>query len=236
MRSRRRLISGLIASITLLTSGCDSKSVTQSVAIPTAPTPTAPAPSGPTVTLTGTVTEVSGPVLSASVGAYPLRWTNVWSGSPRSTLTDAAGQYRFASLPEHPDAVYVRAWKDGYVQQCAAAVTLQADTSLNLTVTSYANALTAGLPTAPNLRHVSGVVYETTANGRRPVAGVWVGWEPIMDTVVADTRTDSQGRYRLCGLPKNRIDSLFAVRTGTNRPISMAAEAGGDMVIDFELN
>jgi hypothetical protein len=56
-----------------------------------------------------------------------------------------------------------------------------------------------------------------------------------MDTVVADTRTDAQGRYRLCGLPRERIDSVFAVRIGTYRPVMASVEAGGDAVIDFEL-
>ena len=39
-------------------------------------------------------------------------------------------------------------------------------------------------------------------NERRPVAGVWVGRAPMMDTVVAETFTDAQGRYRICGLPR----------------------------------
>jgi hypothetical protein len=235
MRSRWRTVPGLVAFVALLTSGCDGKSSALPLVIPTVPTPIPPTPSGPTVTLTGTVTEASGSGVSASVGAAPLRWTNAWSGSPRSSQADASGQYRFSTLPEHPDSVYVRAWKDGYVQQCAAAVTLQADATLDLTLTSFANVLITGLPTAPNLRHVGGTVYAMAEDGRRPLAGVWVGWEPIMDTVVADTRTDAQGRYRLCGLPRERIGGLFAVKPGTNRPVPFSLEAGGDAVVDVEL-
>jgi hypothetical protein len=180
------------------------------------------------------VIEAGGSGLVASVAASPLRFTNPWSGAPRSIHADTAGQYRL-SLPAHADTVYVRAWKNGYVQQCAAAVTLQADASVNLTLATYANARTTGLPTSPDLRHVSGVVYEMTAGGRRPVADAWVGWEPIMDTVVADTRTDAQGRYRLCELPQDRIDGLFAVRVGSNRPVFVSVEAGADAVMDLDL-
>jgi len=72
-------------------------------------------------------------------------------------------------------------------------------------------------------------------NERLPFASVWVGWEPMMDTVIADTVTDSQGRYRLCGLPRDRVDALFAVRQGTSAPVSATAAAGGDAVVDFEL-
>ena len=56
-----------------------------------------------------------------------------------------------------------------------------------------------------------------------------------MDTVVADTRTDAQGRYRLCGLSTTRIIGLFAVRPGSNQPAYVTAEANGDTTLDFEL-
>jgi hypothetical protein len=129
----------------------------------------------------------------------------------------------------------VRAYKEGYVQQCAAAVTLQHDSSINLTLTTFANARITNLPVSPQLRQISGVVYEGTGPGRRPLASAWVGWEPIFDTVVADTRTDAQGRYRLCGLPRSRIDGLFAVRAGTYQPGYSVVEATDDTVVDFEL-
>jgi hypothetical protein len=235
MKRSRLSVRVTVVILAVVTAACGSESVATAPSTPAAPTTNAPAPSGPAVTLTGRVTEVSGAGLSASVGANPLRPTPSWHGPPRGTQADAGGQYRFTTLPLHPGTVYVRAWKEGYVQQCATAVTLHADTTVDLTLTPFTNALVSGLPTASHLRHVSGVVYERTGIGRRPLAGVWVGWEPIMDTVVADTRTDAQGRYRLCGIPRDRIDSLFAVRIGTNRPAMSAVDAGGDAVIDFEL-
>jgi Carboxypeptidase regulatory-like domain len=231
----RASVGTMIRLLALMTAGCGSQSVNSSPISPTAPTAIAPVPSGPTVTLTGRVTDASGVGLNASVAASPLRWSILWSGQPRSAQADAAGQYRFAALPEHPDTVYVRAWKEGYVQQCAAAVTLQTNASVNLILTAYATARVVDLPASPNLRQISGVVYEGTGAGRRPLASAWVGWEPILDTVVADTRTDAEGRYRLCGLPKSRIDGLFAVRAGTNRPGYSIVEALDDTVVDFEL-
>ena len=62
-----------------------------------------------------------------------------------------------------------------------------------------------------------------------------MGWEMSMDTVVADTVTDSQGRYRLCGLPRDRISGLYAVRVGTFAPVYTEVAAGGDAVVDFEV-
>jgi hypothetical protein len=169
------------------------------------------------------------------VGAYPLRWSQAWAGPwGRSNQADASGRYRITNVPEHHDTVYVKAWKEGYAQQCAVAVRLETDAGADLTLTPKANVLLTGLPSSPTTRHVSGTVYEMRENERRPVAGVWVGWEPIMDTVVAETFTDAQGRYRICGLPRERLE-VFAVRIGTNRPLSQVVETGGDAISDFEL-
>ena len=108
--------------------------------------------------------------------------------------------------------------KVGCLHQCAVSVTLRADVNVDLTITPFADVVTNGLPTAPNLRHISGVVYELTDNGRQPLSNASVGWDALLDAVVAETRTDAQGRYRLCGIPMGKIDGLFAVRVTPSRP------------------
>ena len=227
------LIAGLLA---IVIAGCGRDSVAPSIFIPTAPTPPPPVSTGPLVTVAGQVTDPGGSPITANVSVYPLRPSSAWSGAwGRGAQTDASGRYRITNAPEHHDTVFVRAWKEGYVQQCATMVTLAADTSADLRLTAFANILVAGLPTSPATRQVSGTVYEIRDNERRPVGGVWVGWEPIMDTVVADTQTDANGRYRICGLSRDRID-VFAVRPRVPaRPIYTVIQAGGDAVIDFEV-
>jgi hypothetical protein len=232
---RPHLVAATIAALAAVTVACGSEAGSLSAALPTSPSSFSPPSAGPSVTLSGMVTDPAGTPINASVVATPLRSTGAWMGPPRSSQAAATGQYRFAALPVHPDIVYVRAWKEGYVQQCATEVRLEGDTTANLGLTRYANALSTPLPAVPNARQVSGVVYEMAAGGRRPVAGVWVGWEPVMDTVVADTRTDSEGRYRLCGLPMDGMSGLYAVRANSNRPVYTSAAAGGDISIDFEL-
>ena len=225
-------IAGTFAVIAL---GCGAESRTPSVAMPTAPSPT-PAASAPTVTLTGRVSErvSGGPASGATVTAGPILWSAPWSGPPRWVHVDAAGRYQLTA-PQDPGVAYVKAWKDGYVQQCAVSVTLQGDVSLDLSITAFGDVLTSGLPTAPNARHISGVVYEVSGDGRRPLPNAWVGWEGILDGVFADTRTDAQGRYRLCGMPTGRVDALFAVRLNSNRPVYLSVEPGSDAVVDFEV-
>ena len=228
-------VASIGVSLTIVVVGCGRDTVVPLTSLPTAPTPSPAVPTGPLVTVSGEVRDPIGRPVNAMVAAYPLKWSVAWSGPwGRSAQADAFGRYRISNVPEHHDTVYVKAWKAGYVQQCAAAVRPEADTGVDLTLTPKQDALLTGLPSSPDTRHVSGTVYAMRENERRPVAGVWVGWEPIMDTVVAETFTDEQGRYRICGLPRERLE-VFAVRIGIYRPVSQVVEAGGDALSDFEL-
>jgi hypothetical protein len=85
-----------------------------------------------------------------------------------------------------------------------------------------------GLPALPNARQIGGTVYTTKDNQRQALGGCVGGLEMSMDTVVADTVTDSQGRYRLCGLPTDRVSGLYAVKVGTLAPVYTEVAAGGD--------
>ena len=131
--------------------------------------------------------------------------------------------------------IFVRAAKDGYVQQCATIVALATDTSADLTLTRKEEVTIADLPRSAATRQISGTVYTLRDNVRAPVAGAGVGWEPVLDTVIADTITDSQGRYRLCGLLVDRVDILFAERIGNYSAVYAETPAGGDATVDFEL-
>ena len=224
----------LAVTLVVITLACGGESSAPAVTIPTAPTPAAP--TFPTVTLTGKVIErVSGaPASGASVGVGSAQGSAPWTGSPGSARADGGGRYEL-TVPEDPGPAYVKASKVGYVQQCAVSVTLRADVNVDLTITPFADVVTNGLPTAPNLRHISGVVYELTDNGRQPLSNAWVGWDALLDAVVAETRTDAQGRYRLCGIPMGKIDGLFAVRVNPSRPVYLSVGPGADAVVDFEL-
>lgn len=202
---------------------------------PTAPTPPPP-PVFPLVTVTGQVTDADGKPAAANVVVFPLRSSEAWYGSwGRGSQTDASGRYRIADAPEHHDTVYLRAWKDGYVQQCAAAAILAGDTSADLTLTANADVVIAGLPALPKSRQIGGTVYTMKDSERQPLVGASVGWEMSLDTVVADTVTDSLGRYRLCGLPTDRVSGLYAVKVGTLAPVYIEVAAGSDAVVDFDV-
>ena len=126
-----------------------------------------------------------------------------------------------------------------YTQQCATTVTLNADASQDVTLTSRENLVDGNShqpPRMPGTRTISGVVFEVTETGRQPIADASVGWEGDMDLIVAQTLTDTSGRYLLCGLPETRLNSLFAWKTGySGDGLYRIVEAGSDTMLDIEL-
>jgi hypothetical protein len=122
------------------------------------------------------------------------------------------------------------------MHQCATMVTVEGDATLDVTVASTTDlvALNASTgPGPPNSRTVSGTVFEMTASGRQPARNVWVGWEAAMDGLVAETRTDAAGHYRVCGLPRERITLSAAPAYGN--VFYAPVDPGSDAVVDIEI-
>jgi hypothetical protein len=228
--------------VTLASSACDHPNTT----IPTAPT-VPQVPSVPTVTLSGRVIErFSGqPIQGAQVGLWPQTYpaNRRWSWHARLGTTDAAGHYTITGIEADFGSfwVYATTQRDllQYTQQCATTVRLDADAIQDVMLTSRENLAVGNSGPPPRLsgtRTVSGVVFEVTETGRQPIADASVGWEGDMDLVVANTRTDTSGRFLLCGLPETRLSSLYAYKTGYSRDgLYRVVEAGSDTVLDSEL-
>jgi hypothetical protein len=217
--------------------------------LPTAPTvPNVPStPVGPTFTLSGVITErFSGrPVQGATVWVEPFSLTPQVGRWPpagmRTTPSDAAGRYFISGLPSlgpiwvSTAQTWGNAFIAPYVHQCTTTVTVEDDATLNVTVSSTTdlvalNASTA--PTPPNSRIVSGTVF--AANSRQPVSNVWVGWEATgSGDLMAETRTDAAGQYRLCGLPRERITLSAAPAYGDVFYASVGP--GSDAIVDIEM-
>lgn len=220
------------ACVALLANGCDGGR-----SAPTAPTAT-PTNPGPTValhTVAGVVSDGAAPVEGASISAWisegRFGYSYTWAHGP--LRTDAAGRYQLAALPAHA-TVWLQSWKDGYVQQCAAPpLTLLGDATVDVQMVSRAR-LSASTVEAPpaGFRSVSGVIYETTAAGRRPFAGAFVDFEPVMDFSAAVTYTDASGRYLLCGVPEGQTGDIVA-SLGNNRVASAPLPPGQSTGIDI---
>jgi hypothetical protein len=159
-------------------------------------------------------------------------------------MTDAAGRYVVArptnGVVVLPDGatIWLTAYKDGFVQQCAATAVIEVGVSVDLRLTSIANLSTAQPPSAAGSRTVSGAVFESTPAGRRPVAdaalSAYSEAMPYGDPV-AFTRSDAAGRYWLCGLSQGRIP-LVAEKEGYNSNINtFPVESGTDTTVDILL-
>ena len=236
MRDLRTTPSAMVLCLALLFSAC-SRDQPIAPAAPTAPK----APTGPTFALSGVITDnVSGrPIPGVKLAVWPEPAPTIAPGwSPGSGLTDATGHYKISNWPDWTGTAWVQASKDGYRQQCVARAMIQGDASLDIAVTPLGHLAVEPSPTTTataGSRTVSGVVYEVTAEGRRPVENAWVGWEVFLDFVVAATTSDSAGRYLLCGLPQARIDGLFAEKQGYNNVSYVSVDPGTGTVVDIEI-
>lgn len=227
--------------LTLIVAACGQSDSTPPVS-PAAPTPVPPPiPTVGTLTLSGVVAENGIPVGNARVGVDGTQLCSsgcTFRQFPAgSSLTDASGRYQITFRP--PEDTSVTVWatasKDGYVQQCVAKTTMRTDTSLDVPLTSLAN-LSVSRPRSPTgSRSVSGVVFEITPAGRQPVVDAWVGWDALVDWVVAETRSDAAGRYMLCGLPMEPTSGLFALKVGYSNVSYASVPAGGDTVVDIQI-
>jgi hypothetical protein len=232
----------------LVMSGCADESRPTPIA-PTVPgVPSATVTPTPTFTLSGVVIErLSGrPVQGAKVWVEPFSLSRELRSWPppglRTTPSDGAGRYTISGLPR---ASYwmstAQTWGDAYnapyMHQCVTTVTVGGDTTLDVTISSTADlvALNASTgPTPPNSRIVSGRVFEITADGRQPLRNIWVGWEGSgSGDTFAETRTDVDGHYRLCGLPRDRITLGAAPAYGNVFYTPVAP--GSDAILDVEI-
>ncbi len=239
----RRLVILWLACVPL---GCGASTITA----PTAPTPL-PAPASPFApgatsganSVGGFISEMTSQGLRAVAGVSVSAWVDLgrsgysymWAHGPRST--DASGRYQLTNLPDGA-SVTLQVWKDGYVQQCAAP-TLKAggDATLDLRIVSKA-ALSADPssvpPQAAGYRIISGVIYENSSDGRRPVPGAFVDFEPFEDFPAAITFSDAQGRYLLCGIPDGSPAELGASLT-TSRVAYISVPPHQTTGVDIQL-
>jgi hypothetical protein len=126
------------------------------------------------------------------------------------------GTYKF-NIPVGTMRVRVNRGITGY-QPCAVTREPTGNVSADTHIVTDPQQLGANLPTellaqGPTL---SGVAYEQTPGGRRPVPNVWVTLDGLdgLGLLIADTLTDSEGRYVLCGVPHLPGLALVAAADG----------------------
>lgn len=184
--------------------------------------------------VSGVVTELTADGRRPVAGVQVFPWVQMGTGAGfrmRPMLTDSTGAFRYSNVPD--GSLWFEAVKAGFDQPCAAvASTIGQNATVSFDVVSSSRPLPA-LASTPY--SISGVVFETTPNGRKPVSAVKVGFDMGGGLYVFGTTTDDAGRYSLCGFLRSWSGDVFTVKapyTMTLVPVSLSS---GSVVLDLEL-
>jgi hypothetical protein len=122
-------------------------------------------------------------------------------GSWQWVTTDQNGRYT-AQVPK--SRVFVSAW--GKRQPCLANASVSRDTIIDVQVVTGSSAT----PNATAGPTITGFVYETTPDGRKPLRGAEAWLDLGQDAYVANTETDEAGRFFFCGVNTRVRMDVFA--------------------------
>jgi hypothetical protein len=206
-------------------------------ATPPAPPTAAPAP-GAMVTVSGTVWIHDAGSVRPDANGRMFGWVQE-ARQGRTTgqvPTDGAGRFSFP-VPIGAQVRLQSSITNGY-QPCQVVVRADGDVAQDIHAVVDRQQLGAQLP-AEFLTHtplISGMVFEQTDDGRRPLPDVRVELDGLggLGWVAATTLTDANGRYVLCGLGDDRSTYLYASKTGY-RLFESAVTLSGNANVDVEM-
>jgi hypothetical protein len=230
---RRSFISIPIVAV-MFSAGCES---------PTAPDP----PNSSTVQVSGRVLAYHGPSeFNAIGGAHLFGWIDAGGrGGPTGRIPlDDGG--RFSLIVDRGARVRLYAGGDTgneIYQPCAVTVIANSNVNRDVRVVNDYDVIGAAVPPVflEGTRILRGEVYETVPGiGRRPVPFATVtvdgfrDWSHEIGWPTANTRTDSDGRYVLCGLEADATATIY-VTDPIHEMFVSNVELSGDTVLDVEL-
>jgi hypothetical protein len=194
-----------------------------------------PFPTGGPGVVRGMVVELTAEGRRPLAGIVMWPWVGKADGSGyshHSVVSDSSGRFLVDELPG--GTVQLFAGGEVFDQPCvanfAAGDATRRDTIELVPRSRPDPSLATGAPV------VSGVVYEATSAGRRPVAGARVYLETAMDLVAAVTTTDEYGRYALCRLPTATYpQSLMVTGDGRTWTYATVTVSGDTTTLDIAL-
>jgi hypothetical protein len=218
-------------------------------AVPTSSTsPTSPSPPDPLYVVSGILSEmvdgISRPVADAQVHLYisgtcgqsaPFGTVCRVERGRQPYMTDDHGRYTAPHVPK--SWVFVSANVSG-LQPCVASALVDKDTTIDVQVIPEGRPSTPPPAASPM---ITGLVYETTSQGRKPLRGVDVGLEVGYEGYgVARTQTDDTGRFLLCRVnaPAQMVNApvlLYASSSGYQTAGPLSIPGTGDMSFEIEL-
>jgi hypothetical protein len=155
--------------------------------------------------------------------------------APTSSGPD--GRYSFTVQTDSLVRVYVDSL--AAYQPCVTAIAATGNTNLDVHAIVDPAKLGAHLPSEllVDTLTLSGTVFETTALGRQPVPDVRVQLDMFggLGDVSAQTLTDSDGRYVLCGLGGVASTYVWALKSGYRPADVGTVQLNGNTIRDIEL-
>jgi len=190
-------------------------------------------------TVSGRVYVHSADGVVPAAGARIFGWIETASGGSTTGLivTDADGNYSF--VPGiNATRVRVNAMSAGLYQPCAVTVDSPAGgATRDVHLIADLALLGVNLPDAFMQQGslLTGVVFETTAQGRQPLANAAIDLDGLGGNglLIANTLTDGEGRFALCGLSDAAGLYLSAVKDGYE--LWSTTQLGGFSHVEIEL-
>ena len=229
---RWSIVAAPVVVVVLLT-GCSSVS---------APDP----PDASAVRVSGHVVAYSGPSEFAAIGGASLfGWVEAGGRGRATGQIPLTASGRFSIKVER--GARVRLYAGGNTgneiyQPCAVTVDAVADVSRDVRVVDDYDVIGAAIPPVflERTRILSGQVYEVVEGRRQPVAFATVsvgGYQDFGNALgwpIANTRTDADGRYIICGLDADTWATVYVVNPIHGMFVS-EIELTGDTVLDVEV-
>lgn len=209
---------------------------------PTSPSPSplnaAMFPAPPTRTVTGSVWLASPtarqPLAGIDVGIWIERPHS--AGPAGSVKSDSAGRVSFETPADALVRLYAR--PKGFYQPCLSTVRVdQTDATIRLVAESQL-LRARDWPDFAVERVLSGTIFEASPTGRLPSADAWVQVDGAMGDgrPLADTRSDPNGHFVMCGLERqSQIPHALVVAKSGFRIAYARIPAHGGGPLDVEL-
>lgn len=198
-----------------------------------------PFPTGGSGSISGVIAERTPDGLRPLADATVFAWVQLSNGSGYArggTQSDANGNYTVTLLPAA--TIVLEGYAPGYDHPCANTVIFNgAAATENIELVAQSHPLPDLATTRPLIK---GVVYETTPNGRKPIPGARIFFDPLGGDglVAAITTTDDNGRYAVCNVTSGpfwaqRVDATKDGYQDNGQNVSVSGNA--EVQVDIEL-
>jgi hypothetical protein len=148
--------------------------------------------------------------------------------------SDSAGRFSFETPSDALVRLYAR--PNGLWQPCLSTVRVDQTEAIIRLVRESDLLQARDWPDFVVERLLSGTIFEASPTGRLPISDAWVQVDGVYGDgrPLADTRSDADGRFRVCGLEGNPLHALVVGKPGYQLATA-AVPTQGTGPVDVEL-